>query len=83
MEGATIQKLDSFYVVIEDIIYKIHSCLKAFDICFKAFHVLNCEYPFESEHIYLIIQLYLCNFKTKFDKKIPIVSTVLSQLPPI
>ncbi|KAB0804414.1 hypothetical protein PPYR_01384 [Photinus pyralis] len=50
---------------------------KAFDTLFKLFHVLNLNYPQESEHIYLIIQKAVYKIDTPYDKNIPSIMDVV------
>ncbi|KAL6256733.1 hypothetical protein P5V15_011665 [Pogonomyrmex californicus] len=82
--GVSIEKFDTCYVVIDNIKYRFDSIVKAFDICFKAIHSLNTEYPYEakgawqSEHIWYIIQLFICKFSTKYDKKISYVMPIIN-----
>ena len=49
--GPTLSEIDSFYVCIDKVLYKALSALKALEICFKSFHVLNAIYPPESKHL--------------------------------
>lgn len=38
-------------VYFDSIKYKVFSAKKAFDVCFKIFHVFNVEYPLESSDV--------------------------------
>lgn len=71
------------YVSIEDMLYKVPSVLYGVDVCFKSYFVLNCKYPPESEHIWLIIQKAVFEINTSLDKRIPIVHQVLNDLEKI
>lgn len=55
-------------VYFDHIKYKMFSAHKALDICFKIFHVFNVEYPIESSDVWLFIQTFFYNIKTKYDK---------------
>jgi len=55
-------------VYFDNIEYKIFSAYKAFDVCFKIFHVFNVEYPLESGDVWLFIQTFFYNIQTKYDK---------------
>lgn len=45
-------------VYFDNIKYKMFSAIKAFDICFKIFHVFNIEYPIESSDVWLFTQFF-------------------------
>ncbi|EZA51528.1 hypothetical protein X777_09743, partial [Ooceraea biroi] len=49
--GLTLSEISSLYVCIDKVLYKVPSALKALEICFKSFHVLNAIYPPESKHL--------------------------------
>lgn len=78
--GATEDKLKDFYVSCDNILYKIDSFLKAFDICFKMFHCLNAEYPSEAMHIWIFVQKYFYNIDLKSDRKLSGVLSFISDL---
>jgi len=78
--GETLENIKTFFVCVDSILYEVPSTLKALDICFKAFHVLDAEYPSASEHIWQLIQVGLYNFSTKYDKKIPYIMEILTTL---
>lgn len=59
------------YVSVQENVYIVPSVLKALDVCFKVFHVLQLKYPLECEHLWLFIQLGIYQIQTKFDNKIP------------
>ncbi|CAI6353957.1 unnamed protein product [Macrosiphum euphorbiae] len=62
-------------VYFDNIKYKIFSAYKAFDVCFKIFHVFNVEYPLESGDVWLFIQTFFYNIQIiKYEK-----SNVLSK----
>lgn len=82
--GPELNQLEKLYVIIDEIKYEVTSAKEAIDICFKAFHVFNANYPAPGEHIWLLIQRSLFKFTTKLDKIIPyIIETVtdLKNLP--
>ncbi|XP_025829754.1 uncharacterized protein LOC112904301 isoform X1 [Agrilus planipennis] len=78
--GSTLSNITESYLVIDTSVYKGTSVLQCLDICFKAFHVLSAEYPAESEHIWLLLQHHIYKITTQWDKKIPYVYTLLSEL---
>lgn len=78
--GLTLSEIDSFYVCIDTVLYKVPSILKALEICFKSFHVFDAVYPPESEHLWLLLQRVLFKFSTKWDKMTPYIMEVISEL---
>lgn len=78
--GLTLSEIDSVYVCIDKVLYKVPSALKALEVCFKSFHVLNAIYPPESEHLWLLLQRSLFKFSTKWDKMIPYIIEVITEL---
>ncbi|KAL7291868.1 hypothetical protein TKK_0014429 [Trichogramma kaykai] len=67
--GEDLKNIKESYIIFDSISYKIPSTLEAFKVCFKLFHVLLLKYPFESEHLYILIQKLL-KIKTQWDDKI-------------
>ncbi|XP_036148758.1 uncharacterized protein LOC105835274 isoform X2 [Monomorium pharaonis] len=68
--GLSLRQIDSYYVVVDDVLYKLDNILKAIDICFKIFMVLDAQYPTECEQVWLFFQLYIYKQRTKNDKVI-------------
>lgn len=71
--GLSLREIESYYVVVDDILYKLDNILRAIDICFKIFMVLDAQYPIECEQIWLFFQLYIYKQPTKHDKVIKFV----------
>jgi len=46
------------YVIINNTQYLLETPIKAIDICFKAFHSLNLEYPLQSCQVWCFIEQY-------------------------
>ncbi|XP_071576013.1 uncharacterized protein [Temnothorax nylanderi] len=63
----SIENVDHLYVTIDDVLYSTESTLEAFDICFKAFHVLKINYPDASKHLWMLIHRGLYKFQTQWD----------------
>lgn len=78
--GTTQTKIESVYLFINDIEYKITNFKLALDLCFKSYHVLNAKYPVQSEHLMLFLQLGLYKFKTKWDKEFICVTELLNDI---
>lgn len=47
-----------YYTIINDIQYQLETAVKAIDLCFKLYHVLNLEYPPEAEQIWYFFEQY-------------------------
>lgn len=67
-------------VYFDTIKYKVFTVLRAIDVCFKIIHLFNLEYPVESCAVWLFIQKYLYNIKTKFDKSHPNLNQLIFDL---
>lgn len=67
-------------VYFDNIKYKMFSAYKAFDICFKIFHVFNVEYPLESGDVWLFIQTFFYNITTKYDKSNVVSKQISNEL---
>ncbi|KAL0130348.1 hypothetical protein PUN28_002172 [Cardiocondyla obscurior] len=78
--GPQISDIDSAYVCVDKILYKVPSVLTALNICFKTFHVFNAIYPPESEHLWLLLQRILFMFSTKWDKMAPYVMEIITDM---
>lgn len=72
--------VESVYVIIDNIEYAVDSVLKALDVCFKAFNVFNAAYTSQSEQIWLLLQVGLYRFRTKFDARLNCVDEVLHDM---
>lgn len=78
--GPQLSQTTSAYVVVDKILYKLTSVLKAIDILFKTFIVLDLKYPPPSEHIYTLIQKGIFNISYDTDKDIPYIEDILKYL---
>lgn len=63
-----ITDIEAFYIIIDDVMYKMENILKAVDILYKIFQVLNIKYPSACEQVWLFIQKYIYGRTTKWDK---------------
>lgn len=57
-----------YFVVVNDIKYKVPSLLKALDILFKSIFIFNLKYPAQALHIFTLIERYF--FKIEITKYI-------------
>lgn len=62
-------KPEVFYILVNDVKYKVDTAIRCFELIFKLFHALDIEYPTESEHVWLFVQGVFFHLKTA--KKCP------------
>lgn len=65
--GPSLENIQSFIVVVDNVEWRANSLLHAVDICFKLFFSLGAAYPHESRHIWLFIQKCVYKFSTESD----------------
>ena len=78
--GKEINNISSAYVCIDKIMYATSTVLQAFDLCFKSFFAFNAAYPFESKHIWTIIQKCYYNVNTNRDQIFPHTEHIIAKL---
>lgn len=66
--GPQFTEIEAFYIIIDDVMYKMENILKAVDILYKIFQVLNVKYPTGCEQVWLFIQQYVYERTTQWDK---------------
>ncbi|KAK3932764.1 LOW QUALITY PROTEIN: Glutamate racemase 2 [Frankliniella fusca] len=66
------ESVTASYVVIDDILWKVSSVLKAVEVCWKACFSLNCDYSREAQHLWLLVQKALYNISLPED---PVLSS--------
>lgn len=71
---------EHFYISLYDHLYKLASSVKAFDVLFKLFLVLDLKYPPEAAHIWTYIQNYIYNIYTAYDKVSSSAETLMSEM---
>lgn len=76
----TMDKIVSSSIVINDVTYIVSDYLRAVDIAFKAFQVLNCCYPTTCQPVWTFVQKFLYNITTPYDKNYSAVNKVIEQL---
>lgn len=76
--GASFATITDCYIIIDNNKYKVGSVLQGLDFAFKSFHVLNAQYPKESEHIWLLIEQALYKIESS-TVTIPAVLTLLKE----
>lgn len=69
--GPNLNNIISCFVVINHLEYKLPSAIEAFEFCFKAYQVLDAQYPYACTHLWYLAQWKIFNYKTKKDLQIP------------
>lgn len=78
--GETLQTAKDFYVLFENVEYKLHSVLAAVDTCFKIIHVMNLVYPPEAYNTWMFIQRYFYKLYIQEEKVPTCVTGLISEL---
>lgn len=76
----TIFNPNEILVYFDSVIYKLHSILRAIEVCFKIFQLFNLEYPKESSIVWLFIQKYFFGYSSKYDTPYPKLTQILNEL---
>lgn len=72
--------IEACYVNINDTFYKVENVLKAVDITFKIYHVLNVQYPPEAAIVWTFIERGIYEIMTNTTENYVSVSTLISDL---
>lgn len=75
--GPSLNNIISSSIIVNNNIYKVHSVLEALDLCFRIIHVLDADYPFQSQHLWYLIQWHMYKIHTPSDKKITFLSDLV------
>jgi len=76
----SLMDLKQIIIYFDIIKYKIFSTIKAYDMCFKIFHVFNVEYPIKSNDVWLFIQTFFYNIKIKYDESNVLIKQISVKL---
>lgn len=78
--GSQFTAVETIYIIIDDVMYNMENILKAVDILYKVFQVLNVKYPTGCEQVWLFIQKYVYGRTTKWDKNDKSVMNLIDEL---
>lgn len=78
--GSQFTAIETFYIIIDDVMYNIENVLKAVDVLYKIFQVLNVKYPPSCEQVWLFIHKYVYGRTTNWDKNDKSVMNLIDQL---
>ncbi|XP_011858711.1 PREDICTED: uncharacterized protein LOC105556239 [Vollenhovia emeryi] len=73
--GADIDSILHSYVSVNDILYKFESPLRALEVSFKIFFVLNADYSIDSHPLWLLLQKAVYGINTKHDRAVSTMAT--------
>lgn len=65
----TVENSSKVFVIVDNHMYECSSVLTGIDSVFKLCMSLNIDYNFECSHIWKLIQIYIFDIRTKYDKK--------------
>ena len=80
VQGITIEQVDQFFVVYDNVSYKFDSFLKCVDICFKICQIFNFEYPKDSIVVWTFIQQYFYQISLDSDIKHHNITSLINYL---
>lgn len=75
--GPSLNNITSALVIINNYNYKCRSVIEAFDFCFKAYQIIDAEYPIASHHLWYLFQWKLYNYHNKKDPHFPYLNELL------
>jgi len=78
--GSNFVSCDEFYVYYFGTYYKFNNIVRAVDICFKIFQVLNLNYPHQSELVWTFIQKFIFQIDLNSDVQCSSLASLISDL---
>lgn len=75
--GPNLNNISQTLVIIDQNTYQCNSVLEALDFCFKSYIVLDAKYPFQSQHLWYLIQWIIYKYKASTDPKILFINDLL------
>ncbi|XP_022161028.1 uncharacterized protein LOC111027115 [Myzus persicae] len=76
----TIFYIKEILVYFDSVKYKVHSIIRAIEVCYKIFQLFNLQYPPESLVVWLFIQKYFFNYSSTYNIPLPKLSQILTEL---
>ena len=65
--GRPIMSTSSVYCMYDDVVYQLDGLIKAVDVCFKTFFVLNAKYPAEAINVWTLLQKAVFGISTHWE----------------
>lgn len=74
--GQDLENINASYVSVNDFLYLMTSPLEALDVCFKSVFALSVKYSIESRPLWMLLQTFVYDIYTSFDKSSATASTI-------
>lgn len=78
--GPSLDKIISYFVVIDEVWYNLPNILSVINVCFKLIWVVNAKYSVECLSTWMFIQHAYFKFKSKLDSESTSAHTLLGEL---
>lgn len=78
--GSSLTEIETIFVRIDNVSYKVKILWKALEISFMIFIVLDLKYPPAAEHIWYLFQRSVFNIELHGDNKIPMICDVVKKI---
>lgn len=75
--GKHLKNINKIFVYFDEVKFEFNSVVRAVDVCFKIYHVLNLEYPKPSTTFWTFIENFFYKFKAKSYPKVNILCSAL------
>ncbi|KAB0803155.1 hypothetical protein PPYR_00125 [Photinus pyralis] len=76
--GPSLNNISQTLVIINQNTYQCNSILEALDFCFKSYIVLDAKYPFQSQHLWYLIQWIVYKYRAATDPKILFINDLVN-----
>ena len=78
--GTSLSSIEQYFVVVDNVFYKLQDIISCVDVCFVAFHALSACYQAEASHVWHFIQLSFYKLRTPYDCRYTCVDELMSDL---
>lgn len=75
--GPSLNNITSALVIINELEYKCLSVIDALDFCFKAYQIIDAQYPVACSHLWYLLQWKIYKYFTKKDPSFPYLNEFL------
>jgi len=74
-----IENENRYFIKFDDVTWEFNSLQKVLDVCFKTYQVLNLQYQFECNQMWLLIQRFFYDIETIYDKVSPSLEIIVNE----
>ncbi|XP_067203676.1 uncharacterized protein [Linepithema humile] len=78
--GPSLTEIETIFVRIDNVSYKVKTLWKAVEICFMVFIILDLKYPLAAEHIWYLFQRSVFDIELHGDNKIPVICDAIKKI---